>query len=55
MVKLMSEEEVTLTGSLASSSVSFNSVEILFFDTGVKNELMVFCPIILPINTLAVN
>ncbi len=35
-----------LTGSFASSSASSKSLEILFFDTGVKKELIVFCPII---------
>lgn len=47
-------KEMTLTGSLASSSVSVKSAEILFFETGVKNELIVFCPIIFLKNTLAV-
>lgn len=46
---------VTLTGSLAFSSGSFASLETLFFDTGEKNELIVFCPIILVANTLAVS
>lgn len=46
---------VTLTGSLAFSSGSFASLETLFFDTGEKNELIVFCPIILVANTLAVR